>query len=514
MTPRNLLILAAVLCTAGGCSDTTARQDDGGKSGSSRRSAEDAKPDGRGAKTRLNVLFFAVDDLRPEIACYGDADAITPNLDRLAASGIRFDRAYCQQAVCSPSRVSLLFGRRPDTTKIYDLETPARTFLGDGPVSLPQHFKMNGYEAISLGKIFHPTIDDPPSWSAPPWHPARDPETAARKAPAAPEKKPGGTPRGKRDKYQAESSKGLSWAAPDVSDPELPDGMTADRAIGELRRLKDKPFFLGVGFLKPHLPFVAPKKYFDLHPPEKFHLPPVMEAPKDSPPFALTTWGELRGYTGIPQEGPLSEKQALEHIRAYHAAATYTDAQVGKVLAELDRLGLAEKTIVVLWGDHGWNLGEHGAWCKHTNYETCARAPLLLRVPGRTKAGTSTRALVEFVDVYPTLAEAAGLPLTDGLEGTSLLPLADDPARPWKSAAFSQYPRPGDLMGYAMKTDRYRYVEWKKRKTGATEAVELYDHTTDPGENVNVAGKPENAATVKELGDKLKAGWKGALPGK
>ena len=490
MTLKKLLLLAAVLFTAAGCSDAPARQDDA------------TKGEGRGAKTRLNVLFIAVDDLRPEIGAYGDADAITPNLDRLAASGIRFDRAYCQEAICSASRVSLLTGRRPDTTKVYDLETPVRKFLGPKVVTLPQHFKDHGYETISLGKIYHPSIDDPPSWSSPPWHPDR--QTYHKPASIRAEE---GSARNRKGQ-----KKGPAWEDPDVADDALGDGLIAEKAVAELGRLKDRPFFLAVGFHKPHLPFVAPKKYFDLHPPGKFRTAANPFPPKDGPAVALHDSGETRGYSDVPDDGPIPDAKALELIRAYHAATSYMDAQLGKVLAELDRLGLADRTVVVLWGDHGWQLGEHGLWNKHTNYEVAVRVPLLLRVPGRTKAGTNSLALVEFVDIYPTLCEAAGLPRSDGLEGTSFLPLANDPARPSKSAAFSQYPRPADIMGYAMKTDRYRYVEWKKRTTGGTEAVELYDHETDPAENVNIAGKPENAAVVKELGEKLKAGWKGALP--
>lgn len=458
------------------------------------------------APGRLNVLMIAVDDLRPAIGCYGDANAITPNLDRLAAEGIRFDRAYCQQAVCSPSRVSLLTGRRPDTTKVYNLVTPVRIALGPDAVTLPQHFRRNGYETVSLGKIYHPGIDDPPSWSRPPWNPSGpqyikpESEEALQAFSRQKEAKRNAAPLSRR---------GPPWEDPDVADDALFDGKIADRAVAELRRLQGRPFFLAVGFHKPHLPFIAPRKYFDLHAPGKFHPAPNPFFPKDAPPIAGTTWGELRFYAGVPAEGPLPDAQAVELIRAYYAAASYTDAQVGKVLAELDRLGLRERTIVVLWGDHGWQLGEHGLWCKHTNFELAARAPLLLRTPGG-KAGVATKALVEFVDVYPTLAELAALPPAEGLEGTSLVPLLADPGRPWKSAAFSQYPRER-VMGHSLRMDRWRYTEWAEPGKPPV-AEELYDHEKDPDENENVAGRPENAATMEDLRRRLREGWRAARP--
>ena len=287
--------------------------------------------------------------------------------------------------------------------------------------------------------------------------------------------------------------------------------MTADKAIECLRELKDKKFFLAVGFLKPHLPFNAPKKYFDLYKPEEIKLAPNPDRPKDAPDVAFTNWGELRAYTDIPDVGPMDDKKARELIRAYYAATSYTDAQIGRVVDELDKLGLREKTIIVLWGDHGWQLGEHSMWCKHTNFEEATHAPLIISAPGQKNRGAKTDALAEFVDIYPTICDLAGVPKPATLEGTSLVPVMDNPKRSWKSAAFSQYPRAGRVMGYSMRTDRYRYTEWQKQDSDPV-GIELYDYRTDPLGNVNVAALPENKELVAKLSKQLKDGWKAAKP--
>ena len=468
------------------------------------------------AKPQPNVLFIAVDDLRPQLACYGDTVAKTPNIDAIAARGLLFNRAYCQQAVCSPSRSSLLTGRRPDTTKIYNLEDHFRDTIPD-VVTLPQHFKNSGYHTQSFGKIYHGALDDPASWSVP--HTPAPGLTYGPKVDAQVRKR--------REELRAQGvkgdalrrqSKGPAWQAAGCEDNVLNDGATADRAIAALNQVKDKPFFLAVGFLKPHLPFVAPKKYFDLYPPaEQFKLPDNREHPAGAPPLAVTDFSELRTYQGMPKKDtPVSDETARELIRAYYASTSYMDAQVGRVLAELDKLGLRDNTIVILWGDHGWHLGEQGLWCKHTNFENATRAALMISAPPgvapQAKAGVKTDALVEFVDIYPSLCELAGLELPSGLEGTSFVPLIGEPSRPWKSASFSQYPRQGtQVMGYSLRTDRYRYTEWQDKQAG-TIAVELYDHQSDPRETRNIAGAAEHAATVAELSKKLKAGWQAARP--
>lgn len=466
----------------------------------------------QGAPRRPNVLFIAVDDLRPTLGCYGAPVVRTPHLDGLAAHGTVFNRAYCQQAVCSPSRTSLLTGRRPDTTHVYDLETHFRKFLPD-VVTLPEQFKRSGYHAESMGKIYHGGLDDAQSWSVPHWTPkAKQYQTEATDRLLA-QIEAEGQAQGMEPKQWRDKHRGPAWEAPDVPDNALADGMIGDHAVEALGRLRDRPFFLAVGFLKPHLPFVAPKRYYDLYDPAQIKLADNPFAPQDVPQYALSNWGELRVYHGMPATGPVTDTQARELIHGYYAATSYTDAQVGRLLEGLQQQGLADNTIVILWGDHGWQLGEHGMWCKHTNFETSVRSPLLISVPGQPPAHTD--ALVEFVDIYPSLCELCGVPLTEGLEGTSFAPLVKDPQRPWKSAAFSQYPRgiprEGPGMGHSMRTDRYRFTEWKANRTGFVE-YELYDHLVDPQENANLARRPECAELVKRLATQLQAGWQGALP--
>jgi arylsulfatase A-like enzyme len=312
--------------------------------------------------------------------------------------------------------------------------------------------------------------------------------------------------------------RGLPVEAPDVPDDDLRDGALAKRGCELLRELKDggKPFFLAVGFYKPHLPFVAPKKYWDLHDPAKLPTAQHPNPPKGSPPYALTNFGELRAYHGIPKTGPVSDEMAHKLVHGYYACISYMDAQFGRLIDKLDRLGLKDNTVVIFWGDHGWHLNDHGQWCKHTNFEVATRAALLMSKPGQKAPGKKTDALVEFVDIYPTLADVCGLPKPGGVEGHSFAPLLDDPARPWKAAAFSQYPRgskeTGPLMGYAIRTDRYRMVEWRQRNSGKVVSHELYDHQTDPGENVNIADRPESKGIVEKLSKQLAAGWKANAP--
>ena len=468
-----------------------------------------------GAATKPNVLFFAVDDLRPELACYGASHIHSPAIDRIAKAGVVFNRAYCQQAVCSPSRTSLLTGARPDTTRVYDLETHFRTTIPD-VVALPEHFKKNGYFVQGMGKLYHGSLDDPPSWSVPWTSPKTthgayaieanraivERKVAETKALKAAGKKPVRT----RD-Y------GPPTECADVPDATYHDGALAEMAVAALREIaaKKQPFWLGVGFIRPHLPFVAPKKYWDLYDPAKIELAPNPFRPRHAPEYAVLEGGELRTYDGVPK-GHLPDDMARTLKHGYYASVSYMDAQVGRVLDELERLGLKESTIVVLWGDHGWKLGEHDAWCKHSCVENDTHAPLLVSVPGMKAAGSRTDALVEFVDIYPTLADLCGLPLPSHLEGASFRPVLDDPKRPWKPAAFSQYPR-GKLMGYTMRTDRHRFTMWVDAKDhGKVDAVELYDHQADPQENENIAGRPDMAATVEALTAQLRAGWTGARP--
>jgi arylsulfatase A-like enzyme len=327
---------------------------------------------------------------------------------------------------------------------------------------------------------------------------------------------PKNAPKAKKGKAASRGPRGPAFESSDVPDNTFHDGALADMAVAALAECakKDQPFWLGVGFIRPHLPFVAPKKYWDLYDPATIQLAPNPFPPKGAPEYAVLPGGELRSYHGIPT-GPIPDDLARQLKHGYFAAISYMDAQVGRVLDELDRLGLTEKTIIVLWGDHGWKLGEHGGWCKHSNVENDTNAPLLISVPGLKTAGQRTNSLAEFVDIYPTLAELCGLPLPEHLEGASLVPVLRDPTTAVKSAAFSQYPRGVDgrqLMGYTMRTDRYRFTRWVGRSDHSkVDAVELYDHQTDPQENVNIANSPENAELVARLTEQWQQGWRGAM---
>lgn len=466
------------------------------------------------AVEKLNVLFIAIDDLRPELGCYGQP-VKSPHIDRLASEGMLFERAYVQVALCMPSRVSMLTGRRPDTTGVVDFSVRFRSVLPD-VVTLPQHFKNNGYHAAGLGKIFH--NDDKTSWSEPLFKSQRaedDYHTEFGRKVLAWTKADH-----RRLTYvwdlgdgitKTKRPGGLPWESPVIPDNAVRDGQLADAAVAKLGELKDRPFFLAVGFHKPHLPFIAPKKYFDLYYRDAIEPAKNPFPPKDAPKYATYNWNDLRHYYGIPDVGPVSAEQAHDLKHAYYACVSFVDAQVGRVLAELDRLRLREKTVVVLWGDHGWQLGEHGMWDKHSNFETSTRIPLIVSAPG-FKPGR-TRALVESVDLYPTLAELAGLSRDSDLEGHSFVPLLEDPGREWKTAAFSQYRRviPGygkieRGMGYSMRTDRYRLTEWRVSGTDFRE-YELYDHQADPQENVNLANRPSHKQLVAGLVTRLRQGW-------
>lgn len=452
--------------------------------------------------TRPNVLFIAVDDLRPHLGCYGYDQVLSPNIDRLASQGMLFERAYCQQAICMASRASLLSGYRPDKGEIFRCG-PLYKHVPDA-LPLNQHFLNNGYETVTMGKVYHHHSDEKKGWSKEAFHEKGawegrgylDPESIVHV-------------REFDEKHPKSDRKGMgpAYECPDVPDNAYADGICAEHAIEELNRLKDQPFFLAVGFHKPHLPFNAPKKYWDLYDENKINVADNPFYPKDAPPEAGTDWGELRGYYGMPKDGPMPDDLARKLIHGYYACVSYTDAMIGRVLDELDRLDLRKNTIVILWGDHGWKLGEHGMWCKHTNFELDTHAALIIRAPGMKAAGQHTRNLVEFVDIYPTLCDLAGLEKPAHLEGLSMAPLLDDPDQPWKEAAYSQYPR-GTLMGYSVRTNRYRYTEWRRIGSKEIEASELYDHENDPDENVNIAGKTENQTIVERHSALLKQGFK------
>lgn len=477
----------------------------------------------------VNVLFVVSDDLRAELGCYGSSAIKTPHLDTLAGSGILFERAYCQQAVCNPSRSSVLSGARPDTTKIVTGGRHVRMTMPN-VVTLPELFQRQGYHTVSVGKIFHhgevetggnigPRMQpDPRSWSEEPFYQGspyqqwfnRESEELVEQMRAQAATLP--------EKQRPRIIRGLPYESANQPDDAYPDGQFATRAIETLRRIKDRPFFLALGFRRPHLPLNCPQKYFDLYPEESIRLPDNLHAPKDAPTVALHNGYELRSYAGMPATGEIPERHARNLTRAYRACVSYMDAQLGRVLAEVDRLGLRDNTIVVFWSDHGYHLGENGVWTKMTNFELAVRVPLIVRVPGRTAPGSRSAALVELVDLYPTLAELCGLQLPDYVEGTSFAPLLAEPRRSWKKAVFSQYPRSanwdltsGDPMGRSMRTGRFRYTEWTT-PAGERVGTELYDLERDLANNVNLAVRPEYRKVVAELSVQLEAGWRAARP--
>ncbi len=423
-----------------------------------------------------NILFIAVDDLRPELNCYGAHHVKTPNMDRLAASGILFERAYCQQAVCAPSRNSILTGLRPDALGIYDLGTHFRDKVPD-VVTLPQLFKANGYRAEAVGKIYHQghgNKNDVLSWSA--QHVStgqltRDLEPITN-----------GDTTGLQSDFPLINGVKIPYHVSSQPEGNMTDARVADWAVDRLKTLKDSTFFLAVGFIKPHLPFVAPKKYWDLYDPEKIKIP-ERKNPDGMPDFSLANFGELRKYHNIPADGYLDDETSRNLIHGYYAAVSMIDAQIGKLLDALDQNGLTENTIVVLWGDHGFKIGEYGNWCKHSNIELDTNVPLLISAPG-IKKGVKTTSLAELVDIYPTLCDLAGIDKPEHLEGQSLVPVLKDKDAIVNKVAISQYPRgkklgydqKQELMGYAICTDRYRYIRWQKYED-PTEVIarELYN---------------------------------------
>ncbi len=445
---------------------------------------------------RPNILFIAVDDLRPQLNCYGHTQMISPNIDRIATEGFLFNRAYCQVPVCGASRASLLTGLRPTRNRFLNYYTRVSKDVPDA-LTLPMHFKNNGYYTVSNGKIFHHTNDMDSSWSEKPWHPS---QTVTYK-----NWRNYITEENLDIARQHESGSGPSFEIAEEEDSAYFDGKTAQKAIADLERLKEKdePFFLAVGFLKPHLPFNAPKKYWDLYKTDDLQMASNPFRPENAPDAAMHNFGELRSYTDIPRKGPLSEEKAQKLVHGYYACVSYTDAQIGKLLDALETLELAESTIVVLWGDHGWNLGEHGLWCKHCNFETSLRAPLLIKVPG-IAGGKKTNALTEFVDIYPSLCELAGLSVPHHLQGMSFVPLLSNPDQPWKQHVFSKW-----LNGFSVKNDRYRYTEWSRKDSTITQyARMLYDHENDSLENHNVAEVPQNQELMHELSLQLRERWK------
>ncbi len=454
------------------------------------------------AAEKPNILMIAVDDLRPQLHCYGVEHVVSPNIDRLAAGSLLFERAYCMVPTCGASRASLMTSIRP-APKRFVTHLAYAEKEAPGMITLNTHLRQNGYHTISNGKIFHHPEDSAEGWSEPAWRPGQPAKGAAPapKQPAA-KKKSGGSKAKDSGKAAAKSgeSRGRPYGVSDLSDDELSDGQVALKTIDDLRRMKEsgQPFFLAAGFFKPHLPFICPQKYWDLYPEGSLKLPANYHAPEDAPAISIHNSGELRSYSGVPKTGRLPEAMALDMIRGYHACVSFTDAQIGRILDELERLDLAENTIVILWSDHGWNLAEHTLWCKHSCYETSLRVPLLLRVPGQS-SGTRTRALTELIDIYPSLCELTGLPVPSHVQGRSFMPLLKDPDQAWKTEAISRF---GE--GDTLRTDTHRFTEYTVKNEPV--ARMLYDHDRDPGENFNISEQTANAGAVAGLATRLRAG--------
>lgn len=475
------------------------------------------------AREAPNVLFICVDDLKPLTRSYGDAVAQTPNLDRLAARGVQFDRAYANQAICGPSRYNLMLGSRSTSTGLYHFGPDMRDAVPDA-VTLPQHFRNNGYTAASIGKVYHVghgNDDDDASWSVPAIHDKVIeyllPESTCGGQLTREEMYFGNvksvTPRN-------QLVRGSAWEKVDVPDNAYADGRMATEAARRLAEYQKtgERFFLAVGFARPHLPFTVPKKYWDLYDPAKLPLASNPHPPRGAPSYALKKIGELNQYAEIPDVPPLDESLQRTLIHGYYAGVSYADAQIGRVLDELDRSGLAKNTIVVVWGDHGYSLGTHGDWTKHTNYEEANRIPVIFAGPGVAR-GLRTGALFETVDFYPTLAALAGLPAPKGpqpIDGASQAAvLADPAAAKVKDYVYHAFPRPRpnlkeEWLGRAIRTERYRLVEWKPfDRSDAKADVELYDYVDDPLETENLAAKrPEVVAQLKAVLDRQPA----ALP--
>ncbi len=465
-----------------------------------------AKSEGKPAP---DVLVLSVDDLRPQLGCYGVDWMKTPNLDALARESMVFEHAYCQQAVCLPSRASLWSGLRPDTVGITNLKAKIRKSIPSRDLIF-QVFEKNGYHTVGMGKILH---DERTSeWNE--WIDIR--KNYGIKDYVSDEaldgiKELSDKSSGTEEKVGAEGPR-IKWNATesvDKPDEAFHDGMMTRVAMDYLEQnaLKaDKPLFLALGYLKPHLPFSAPKKYWDLYDRASLPLAPNPFFPKDMPEVAKTTYGELRAYVDIAKKEDLSEEKTRELIHGYVACVSFLDAQIGKVVSKLKALGRWDNTIVVLFGDHGWKLGEHLMWAKHTDFEIDLNAPLILKGAGGLGAGKRCSALVEFVDVMPTLCDLANLPKPpSSVEGKSLKPLLENPLMPWSEYAFSQWEaRGGKTMGYSLRNQHFRFTEWIDVASRETEALELYDHDGDPQENENVAKAPAHQVKVKEFRDVLR----------
>lgn len=457
------------------------------------------------AADKFNVLFVVSDDLCARLGCYGDPLVKSPNIDRLAARGVRFDRAYCQFPLCNPSRASFLTGLRPDSTGVIENSTHFRK-KNPHHLTLGQTFQQGGYFVARVGKLYHygvpgqigtDGLDDPPSWQERINPRGRDKDDEDRIFTLTP---------------QAEGSARfgatLSWLRADGDDTEQTDGKSAAATIKLIEQHRDQPFFIACGFFRPHTPYVAPRKWFDLYPLDKIQLPKLAPDYKKGVP-------EPAFLSSKPEQVSMSDDLRRQAIQAYHASTSFMDAQLGQLLDALDRMKLADKTIVVFFSDHGYHLAEHGLWQKMSLFENSARVPLIISVPGRKNAGQVSRRIVELVDLYPTLAELCGLTAPTNLEGKSLQPLLENPQADWNKPALTQLTRgtptktnapatKPTIVGRSIRTERFRWTEWN----GGEQGAELYDHDSDPGELKNLASDPAHAKSVELLRTELRSRYK------
>lgn len=466
-----------------------------------------------GQNLSRNILLIVVDDLRPRLGCYGSKEIITPNIDKIAEGGVLFERAYCQIASCGPSRASFLTSRWPDQTQIFDNQPYVRDHLPD-IITLPQLFKNHGYKTLSFGKIFHGIFenevrDDPESWSEMPWRPkvAQYFTETGLEILKKDHKDYIDEVGNIFDAMTKRRLKGLVWESPDIPDSMFADGMTANKAIASIGAWDEDegPFFIGVGFVKPHLPFVAPKKYFDLYSGYGVNNIEDGELPENLVSLSHNDSRELRGYKGVPKEGNISMNTALEVTKAYNACVSFIDAQIGKVINQLERMDALENTIIVILGDHGYHLNDLGLWCKNTNFESGLRVPLIISTPETRSQGYKSDELVELLDLMPTLCDLTGLPIPEGVKGESLAPVFNDSTFQLKEYAISQGPRPyfgrdkGSYMGYSIRSDRFRYTEWLPKDKSKPIFRELYDFNKYDKECINIADDPEYANIIQEM---------------
>lgn len=473
------------------------------------------------AEKKPNVLFIIVDDLKPNLGCYGDTVAKTPNFDRLAKQGTIFTKAYTNQAVCGPSRCSTFTSLRPDRTKVHDLKTD---FLAESPwvVSLPEHLKENGYTTVGSGKLFHggrsDKIMNQRAWDtlvdldALPFN-SNFPEPAKHyQNPKSQKAYQDSIAAGEKGYFKLTKALKDAKANPSTECLDIPDDAYADGAISkqsvkwiDALSNKDKPFFIAAGFKKPHLAFTAPKKYWDLYQRDELPLASYQKAPAGAPSYASHTWGELKSYCDIDPSKPVPEAKQRELIHGYYACVSYIDAQLGKLLDELEKKEQLENTVIVLWSDHGWHLGDHGIWCKHSNYEQATHSVLMFAGPG-VKKNQKAASPVELIDIFPTICELTNTPNIKNLDGVSLVPALQSADAKVRDIAISQYPR-HKTMGYALRDSQFRYVAWVANDDikqplsalGEIRDEELYDLSNDPSEKQNIASNIEQKQKIESF---------------